>query len=78
MMDFGELTLLRAFDYLVKNDNEGKAFLAKNTRHRTVSVEGFCNKNDEKHRTVSVDGFCKKDDENQTRVLSSSWILTKF
>lgn len=72
MRDFGELTSLRAFD------NKGKAFLAKNARHRTVSVEGFCDKDDEKHRTVSVDGFCKKDDENQTQVLNSSWILTKF
>ncbi|XP_058213716.1 uncharacterized protein LOC131325452 [Rhododendron vialii] len=55
--DFDELTLLRAFDYLVKNDNDGKGFLAKTPRHRAVAVEGFCEK---------VDGFRKKEDKDQT------------
>ncbi|KAE9448715.1 hypothetical protein C3L33_19402, partial [Rhododendron williamsianum] len=55
--DFDELTLLRAFDYLVKNDNDGKGFLAKTPRHRTVAVEGFCEK---------VEGFRKKEDKDQT------------
>lgn len=55
--DFDELTLLRAFDYLVKNDNDGKGFLVKTPRHRTVAVEGFCEK---------VEGFRKKEDKDQT------------
>ncbi|KAI8553742.1 hypothetical protein RHMOL_Rhmol05G0040000 [Rhododendron molle] len=55
--DFDELTLLRAFDYLVKNDNDGKGFLAKTPKHRTVAVEGFCEK---------VEGFRKKEDKDQT------------
>ncbi|KAF7143928.1 hypothetical protein RHSIM_Rhsim05G0039800 [Rhododendron simsii] len=55
--DFDELTLLRAFDYLVKNDNDGKGFLAKTPKHRAVAVEGFCEKDEV---------FRKKEDKDQT------------
>lgn len=42
--DCDRQTLLRAFYYLVKHDNEGMPSLTNSAKHQSMSVEGFCKK----------------------------------